>query len=598
MNNLTTIPLSRPIKATVSIPGSKSYTNRALLMAAMTPKKVRIHHPLISDDTVAMMDCLKKMGIKLKQTQGSIDVLNDVSSIKNEDYDLNANLSGTTIRFMLAFACIVPGTKTLYGKEGLNKRPISELVDGLRQLGAEIEYMEKEGFPPLRITSSKLSPGTVKIDGSISSQYLSALLMISPLVGNLTIEVLGEQISKPYIDMTIDTLKQFGITISNKDYQSYAISADQQYRINEYIVEGDVSSASYFAAIATLTKSTITLQNINPESVQADMRFLSILKSMGSEILYGNNEITIVGKGVKPVAVDMENCPDQAQTLAVLASFANGVTKISGVQSLRVKETERVMAVEQELRGMGIRATSTLNSLTIHGGSPKPAKINTYGDHRMAMAFAVAGSLLSGVQIKNPEVVAKTFPDFWEKLHSIGVITMPSQKNIVLIGMRGSGKTTIAQLLSKKLKLKHLEMDELLIKKVGHSIPEIVEEHGWDYFRDQESVLVEEISTTNHSVISTGGGVVINTQNIERLKKNGIVVLLKASASTLAARIGDDSNRPALTTQKTLIAELEEVLTERRDLYEAAADIVINTETAQPIDVVDQILLEVSKKCV
>ena len=423
MNSVSIKPLARPVEATIAIPGSKSYTNRALLMAAMTPQDVRIVRPLMSDDTLAMMRCLDVLGIKCTKEEHSLVVHGNIGDIAEREYDLDADLSGTTIRFLLALSTVIPGTKILHGKEGLNKRPIGDLVDSLRQLGAKIEYVEKEGFPPLRVSSSHLNSGTIRTNGSISSQYLSAMLMIVPLVGELTIEVIGEQVSKPYIDMTIDTMQKFGVHVENANYRQYRIQGGQHYSCSEYTVEGDVSSASYFFAIAALTRSKLTLTNLNPASVQADMGFLKILQRMGNEITMGKNEIAIQGTGVKAVEVDMENCPDQAQTLAVLAAFAPGVTKISGVRSLRVKETERVQALEQELAKMGIKTSSTDDTLTIHGGNPKPAQIDTHGDHRTAMAFAVAGAILPGMQINDPDVVKKTFPEFWEKLNGVGVQT-------------------------------------------------------------------------------------------------------------------------------------------------------------------------------
>lgn len=594
MKSLKILPLTKPIKAEIAIPGSKSYTNRALLMASMTNQNVKIINPLISDDTEAMIECLKRLGLKIMHKDNCIEITNDITAVQNRLYDLDANLSGTTIRFMLALAAIIPGVKTLYGKEGLNKRPIGELVEGLRQLGANIQYLDKEGYPPVRILSSKISPGTLKMSGSISSQYFSAVLMIAPLVGEVVIEVLGDQISKPYIDMTIDTMNQFGVTVTNENYKRYIVSGGQKYAIDQYIVEGDVSSASYFFALAALTRSTLVVKNMNPNSVQADMRFLKILEEMGNDITYGENEIKITGKGVRPVSIDMKNCPDQAQTLAVLAAFSNGTTKISGIQSLRVKETERVIAVETELAKMGIQTSSTIDTLTIHGGKPKPAKIDTYGDHRMAMSFAIAGAKLSGIEINDPAVVDKTFPDFWKILKSIGVKSERAKnKNIVLIGMRGSGKTTVAKLLSKKLNREYLELDELMVKKVGMSIPEIIEKHGWDYFRDQESTIAEEVSIYSDKIISTGGGIVTRSKNIDALKQNGFVVLLSASAGVLSDRIGEDPNRPALTSKKTRREEMEELLKQRERLYMDAADVVIDTNQLKPEDVVNQILQKI-----
>lgn len=406
------------MKTKISIPGSKSYTNRALFIATLSGSKVKITNPLISDDTRAMINCLKTLGIKILIRDNHLEVLNNIKSIKNLLFNLDANESGTTIRFLLALATIIPGVKTLHGKEGLNKRPIGDLVEGLRQLGADIKYLGKEGYPPVIVSSSKLNPGTIKIKGSISSQYISAILMVAPLVGEVTIQVVGKQISKPYIDMTIDIMEKFGAQVTKK-HKDYIVQEGQRYNAKRYVVEGDLSSASYFLAIAALTKSTITLEDINSSSKQADTRFAKILEDMGNKIISGKNQITIIGKDVKPVNVDMADCPDQIQTLAVLSAFAKGTTTISGVKSLRIKETDRLAALQNELEKMGIKTKVSDNTLIIHGGNPKAAVIDTYGDHRMAMSFAVAQIKLPQLRVKNPGVVSKTFPDFWRQFSKL-----------------------------------------------------------------------------------------------------------------------------------------------------------------------------------
>lgn len=586
MKIIKIIPPKKIIKTKIVIPGSKSYTNRALLLAVLSKSEVKIMHPLISEDTLAMIDCLKKLGIKIIQKENLIEVKNDISAVKNHLYNLNAQISGTTIRFILALSTIIPGIKILSGQKGLNKRPISDLVDGLRQLGAKIDYLKKEGFPPIKVSSSNLNPGTIKITGYISSQYISAILMIAPLVGDLTIEVTGEQISKPYIDMTIDIMKHFGVTVENENYGKYVIPGNQKYGIKKYLVEGDLSSAAYFLAIAALTKSTLTLRNINPDSKQADMEFLEILEKMGNKIILGRNEITILGKGIKAVIVNMVNCPDQIQTVAVLAVFAKGVTRISGIQSLRVKETDRVLALKKELKKMGIKTAATKNTLTIYGGNPRAAKIDTYGDHRMAMSFAIAGCKLSGMEIVDSDVVNKTFPNFWKILNSIGVKTYPTSKNIVLIGMRGSGKTIIAKMISEKLNKKFLELDEMLVKKMNMTIDQIVKKYGWDFFRKKESEIVKEVADEQDLVISTGGGVVTRPENITALKKNGMLIYLNASLETLLKRIGKkigyDPKMPALTNQKNPKAEITYILNQREKLYRMAADQIIETDNLSP----------------
>lgn len=390
----------------IRMPGSKSYTNRALIMAALTQGPVCLKNPLYSEDTEAMIGCLRTLGLKIDTAPDQIIVHDDVSCIEDKDYELFAHDSGTTVRFMLALLCIVPGIKTIQGSRRLNERPIKDLVCALRELGAHIDKDQL----PLKIVTSALLGSSVHLKGDISSQFCSALLLIAPrLSQGLTIHIAGPLISKPYVDMTVSCMQDWGVEVQG-DY----FVKPQRYRKQEYVIEGDFSSAGYFFAMAVLTKSTITVENLNPSSAQPDRKFLDILAKMGNVISYEKNSIRIQGKQIVPIDVDMEDCPDQVMTLAVLAAFAQGVTHIAGVRSLRVKETERILAIRQNLQKMGIRTEDTHDTLTIYGGSPHAAEIDTYNDHRMAMAFAVAGMV-----IRHPEVVNKTFPTFWEVLGSL-----------------------------------------------------------------------------------------------------------------------------------------------------------------------------------
>lgn len=596
MKAISIQPLEKPIKSELTIPGSKSYTNRSLLLAALTKGTVNIVNPLISDDTKALIGCLKNLGIKVSESSKYITVEGDIYSIKDRTYRLNAYLSGTTIRFMLALSTIIPGVKTLFGKERLNKRPIGDLVDGLRQLSAKIDYLKKEGCPPIKVLSSKLNPGTIKIKGSISSQYISAILMIAPLIGEVTIEIIGNQISKPYIDMTIDTMKQFGVAVSNENYRRYKVLSGQTYEISEYIVEGDYSSASYFFAIAVLTKSTITVKNLNPESAQADIRLLKILEKMGGKIIYGKNQITVVGKGIKPLSVNMEDCPDQIQTLAVLAAFAKGNTKISGVQSLRVKETNRILALKKELKKMRISVTSTKTTLTIHGGSPNAASIETYGDHRMAMSFAIAGTKMPGMKIIDPDVVNKTFPSFWEKLKTLrGGITeeKKSFERIVLIGFMGAGKSSVAPLLAKKLNLLHIEMDELVLKESKQkTITDILKNQGENTFRSLEGQVAKSLKRKSNIVISAGGGVIMNQKTMKHLRENAVVILLDTSFETVKRRLVETTGRPLWSDQK----KAETLYKLRMPLYKKYADVVVTTDSKSISLVVEEIAVKIGGK--
>lgn len=393
-------PLKNPVCSSVEIPGSKSYTNRGLILAALTKGPVSLKNPLFSKDTLAMIHCLRTLGLQIETHQNKIIVHDDVSCVQDQIYPLYCYDSGTTARFLLPLLCIVPGIKILQGSRRLNERPIEDLIDALQQLGALIAYCEKRGQLPVQVTSSTLSGRSVQIKSDISSQFCSSLLLISSYIPGLEIGVRGRLISKPYVEMTLHCIKEWkGKT--------------------EYLIEGDFSSAGCFFAIGALTKSTITVENLNPFSLQGDRKFLAILEKMGNIVDSEENKIRIQGKQIIALDVDMEDCPDQVMNMAVLAAFAKGVTKISGVRSLRVKETERVLALKIELQKMGIETEETHNTLTVYGGSPHPAKIHTYNDHRIAMAFAIAGTLLPGMIIDHPEVVDKTFPNFWEVLRSL-----------------------------------------------------------------------------------------------------------------------------------------------------------------------------------
>jgi 3-phosphoshikimate 1-carboxyvinyltransferase len=398
------------------MPGSKSYTNRALIMAALTKGPVTLKNPLYSEDTEAMIGVLRTLGLRIETAPDQIVVHDEISCIEDKNYQLFAHDSGTTLRFVLALLSIVPGVKIIQGSKRLSERPIEDLVDALRELGAEIEYCERPGQLPVKVTTSTLTGSLVHLLGEMSSQFCSALLLISPHISKgLTIHIRGPLISKPYVDMTVSSMREWGVNVIG----NYTVPAHQSYRMKHYVIEGDYSSAGYFFAIAALTKSTITLENLNPTSAQPDRKFLGVLEKMGNLVSAGKNSVSLQGKGVLALDVDMEDCPDQVMTLAVLAAFANGVTKISGVRSLRVKETERVVALKNELGKMGIRTDDTQDTLTIYGGSPHAAEIDTYNDHRIAMAFAVAGMHLPGMIIRHPEVVNKTFPTFWEALGSL-----------------------------------------------------------------------------------------------------------------------------------------------------------------------------------
>lgn len=372
MKHAVLSPLQKPIKTEISIPGSIGYTIRALNIAAMTKGPVKIVNPLESDDTRKMLAALQTLGIPVEISKNFFKVTGDISNVQNKKYTIDIGLSGRTARSILALLCIVPGEKTVICDEPFKKRPIGDLVEGLRQLGAKIEYTEKEGYLPVKISSSQLTAKKITMNGANSSQFFSAVMMISPIIGEITITVTGKQASKPFIDMTIAIMKHFGVTVENNNYTQYKIKKNQIY-INpkNYVVEPESTSASYFFAIAAITKSTVKIMNLKPDSMQGDLLFINILQSMGCKITENIHEQWIEVKGsdkLHGITIDLNGCPDLVPTLAVVAAFANGVTKITNIEHARLKETDRIQAPVTELGKMGIKTSYTRDTLTIYGG--------------------------------------------------------------------------------------------------------------------------------------------------------------------------------------------------------------------------------------
>ena len=628
-NSVILEPLKQPVTASVNVPGSKSYTIRALLLAALTPKvnnqPVRVLNPLFSDDGQAILDCLNTLGIKTATKEETdvrwIEVHNSVADIQDEEYELDANLSAATLRFLLALSAVIPGRQTLFGKAGLNNSPVRDLVDSFKAIGADIEYLEREGYPPVRVNSSRIQTNRLQVSGATSSQYISALMMIAPQIQaqnsqqEVVIELLDEAVSKPYLDMTVSIMADFGVKVENHDYRKFVIPAGQAYQTQAYAVEPDASSMAYFLAIAALTGSSITIQNMNPHSVQADMRFAQILENLGHRLEWHGNALTLHGQRLDtqpstPLVIDMEDCPDQAQTMAVLAAFMPRVTRIEGLQSLRVKETDRLTATATELAKMGIPVEEEKDALVIHGGQLHAAKIATYGDHRMAMAFAVAGAAFPGLEIEDPSVVNKTYPGFWQDLQKLGLGVQPSKtlpihavtqtdepanltgQKIVLIGFMGAGKSAVAEILAQALKLKLVEMDAEIVKRSGRSsVPEIFDLDGELRFRALEAEVSQALVSAQNVIISCGGGVVMNEANMQALAQNGTIIFLETQLETVLTRLADAEDRPLLRDK----TQFESLFVLRQPLYRQAADITVSTDHQSPSQVAETVLQALSK---
>ena len=424
MSHILLNPLKKPVEREITIPGSLSITTRVLALAAMTKGNVNITNSSVCNDVNTMVNILKNLGIKINNSNKSLSVKNDLNHMKKRNFILNSGLSGRTARTILAVLSTIPGKKILTCDEGFKKRPVGDLVGGLRQLGAKIEFLGKEGFLPVRIISDKLNPGVVRLRGSVSSQFISSLLMIAPKIGGITVEVTDEVTSKPFVDLTSEIMRTFGIQVINERYKRFIVPNGQILKCTNFIVEADATAAGYFWALAAITKSKIRINNLNPISVQGDIRFVDILKNMGCLIRKNNLQKWIEVQGIEKlhgIHINMNSHPDLAETLAIVAAFSKGKTFMTGLNNLKFKETDRIEAPKKELTKMGIKVISNPDSLKIIGGHAHGAVIDTHQDHRMAMSFAIAGAKIPGVKINNPDVVNKSFPDFWQKLESIGV---------------------------------------------------------------------------------------------------------------------------------------------------------------------------------
>lgn len=420
---LTLKPRNDTIAASVLLPGSKSYSNRALILAAQTGGLSTLVNPSPSDDSIAMVHALQQIGVVATKASETIWTVEAPPLAAPYRGGIDVGPAGTTMRFLTAFMATTPGIDvTLHGSERMHQRPIRHLVDTLRTAGANIEYLGTEGCPPLRIRGrSDLIGSNLRISGSTSSQFVSSLLLVSSRFADgfrLCIE--GELTSRSYVEMTLQSLADFGVTIREESDGVFVSEEGQKPLPCRYEVECDLSGASYFWGIAAVTGGKVTVENVNPKSSQGDLGFLELLQSMGCQVEVGENFVAVQGPSeLRGTTCDMSLLPDTAQTLAVVAACAKGATIIRGLKTLRVKETDRIAALQTELAKTGIRCDTSDDSITVYGGNPAFAEIDTYDDHRMAMSFAVLGFRGSGIAIRHPHVVTKSFPSFWKVLESV-----------------------------------------------------------------------------------------------------------------------------------------------------------------------------------
>lgn len=420
MESLTLQPIAR-VDGAINLPGSKSVSNRALLLAALACGKTVLTNLLDSDDVRHMLNALSALGINytLSADRTRCDITGNGGPLRASGaLELFLGNAGTAMRPLAAALCLGQNEIVLTGEPRMKERPIGHLVDSLRQGGANIDYLEQENYPPLRLRGGFIG-GDIEVDGSVSSQFLTALLMTAPLAPEDTIiRVKGELVSKPYIDITLNLMKTFGVEIANHHYQQFVVKGGQQYHSpGRYLVEGDASSASYFLAAGAIKGGTVKVTGIGRKSMQGDIRFADVLEKMGATITWGDDFIACTRGELHAIDMDMNHIPDAAMTIATTALFAKGTTTLRNIYNWRVKETDRLFAMATELRKVGAEVEEGHDYIRI----TPPVKlhhadIGTYNDHRMAMCFSLVALSDTPVTILDPKCTAKTFPDYFEQL--------------------------------------------------------------------------------------------------------------------------------------------------------------------------------------
>lgn len=430
MEKITLNPILR-VEGEINLPGSKSLSNRALLLAALAHGTTEVTNLLDSDDIRHMLNALKSLGVSYElSSDKTVCTITGVGGAFNWQNGLSLFLgnAGTAMRPLAAALCLKGQQEAevvLTGEPRMKERPIKHLIDALIQVGANVQYLEQEGYPPLAIRNTGLQGGKVQIDGSISSQFLTALLMAAPLAeGDMEIQIMGELVSKPYIDITLAMMKDFGVTVENQNYQTFIVKGNQSYiSPKRYLVEGDASSASYFLAAGAI-KGNVKVTGIGKNSIQGDRLFADVLEKMGAKITWGEDFIQAEQAPLHGVDMDMNHIPDAAMTIATTALFAEGETVIRNIYNWRVKETDRLSAMATELRKIGAEIEEGEDFIRIQPlalAQFQAAEIATYNDHRMAMCFSLIALSNTPVTILDPKCTAKTFPTYFSEFEKLSI---------------------------------------------------------------------------------------------------------------------------------------------------------------------------------
>ena len=423
-DSIRIVPLKRPIDAVVPVPGSKSITNRALLIAGLASGPSTLRGVLFSDDTRYMAESLVALGLSVETDLASESALvqGGGGTFPNQYADLYIGNSGTTARFITAAVAVTPGRYRIDGNPRMRSRPIGPLIGALNQLGSRVESESDNDCPPVVVSGSGLDGGTCAMEGGLSSQYFSAILMAAPYARrDVRVDVIGELVSAPYLEITAAVMQSFGVTpaLDRDQWRSFSVSAGQRYVGRDYQIEPDASNASYFFAAAAATGGRVRVNGLGTSSTQGDLKFVRVLEQMGARVEMTDHWTEVAGPTagtLRGIDVNMSDVSDTAQSLAAIAPFAAGATTIRGIAHNRLKETDRITDLATELRRIGQDVIEFEDGLTITPRAVTPAAIETYDDHRMAMSFAITGLVADGIEILDPGCTAKTFPDFFDRL--------------------------------------------------------------------------------------------------------------------------------------------------------------------------------------
>ena len=414
-------PLDKLKKNVIEVPGSKYIANRVLMLAALADGESTISNVPENNDINYAIRALKNFGIDIQQKKNVLKIQGTGGKINSASDVIDVGESGTLMRFITAVSALSENKVTITGSKRITERPVEHLIDALGQVGIKCE--SPTGCPPVSIQGGRIHGGEIKVQGNISSQFISGLLLVAPFAdGDLKITLTSELVSVKYVDMTIKMMEEFGVKVQRNGYKEFFIADGQKYKAKDFIIPGDWSSASYFLATAALLQDKIKIINMDLNSTQGEAKFYEVLEKMGCEVELGENSITLTSNNkLNGVDIDMGNMPDVAQTLAAIAPFSNGKTTIRNIEHLRYKECDRVEETANELRKIGGNVSTTKDSITIEPSQILSGQIETHNDHRMAMSFALCGLKAENVVINNPEVSSKSFPIYWEKLQEIGV---------------------------------------------------------------------------------------------------------------------------------------------------------------------------------